>query len=144
MNEATRRTVRGWAWFDLSIGAVMALPPIAQAFLALLYAISNRFGASHDVAAFPALGLMLMSMAGALIIVWALARLLHPDRQLATIDTLARAWVGGLIGWFVLFQDVPTIIIMFVIGEWAGAVHQGIMLSRQGTDAPGQNTESVE
>ena len=131
MRQVNTRIIRGWALIDLAIGLLMAVPPVAQGFLSFLYSLSNLFGAKHDIADFPALGMMLMSMAGALIIVWALARLLRPDRLLATIDSLARIWVGGLIGWFVLFQGVPVVILAFVVGEWAGAVHQGVMLTRR-------------
>lgn len=128
MDSSTRNTIRLWAGLDLLTGALMAFPPVALAFLGLLYSINNMFGSHHQIADFPALGLMLMSMAGALIMVWALARLLQPHRQLAMIDTLARFWVGGLIGWFVLFEGVPPVILIFVITEWAGGIHQGLIL----------------
>lgn len=131
-----RRIIRLWAGFDLAVTGLLVLPPVAYGFLSILIEINAFFGGRATLADFPDLGLLFVCIAGALGVVWALARLLRPTWTLGAIDAVARLWVGALIAYFVVLEGVPVVFLLFVISEWAGGLHQGLALARPGERTP--------
>jgi len=129
---AQQGVFRFWAGVDLVIGLCLLLPPVAWWLLELLFSLNRALGGSGQGADLGPLGLLLLCMLGAMIVTWAVARLRHPHPRLALIDTIARFWVGGLIVWFVLFHQVPPIVLVFVISEWLGGIHQAFALRKRG------------
>jgi hypothetical protein len=117
------RTVRFWAWIDTSV-IVLALPITAKAFLALIYGLNGLLGFEADVPAFGAIQMFFVNLAGMLVAVWAIARLVHPVGLLAFIDAIGRSAVALLIVWYVLVEDAPPALWFFVFTESAGAVAQ--------------------
>ncbi len=116
---------RGWAGLDLVVTGAMALPPVAGPLVGLIHQLSG-------VAAPPADPLrdFFVCLAGALGVLWALARLYEPRRELVLADTVGRLWVAGLIGWFVFAAGAPGALLLFVATEVAGAAHQASALRR--------------
>jgi len=117
------RTVRFWAWIDTSV-IVLALPITAKAFLALIYGLNGLLGFEAQVPAFGAIQMFFVNLAGMLVAVWAIARLVHPIGLLAFIDAIGRSAVAMLIAWYVLAEDAPPALWLFVFTEGAGAVAQ--------------------
>lgn len=136
MNARQRRIVRAWAGFDLVVTGLLVLPPVAFGFLKILVTVNGFFGGQTMPAGLSGLGLMFVCVTGALGVVWALARLLNPSRPLGAIDAAARLWVGALIAYFVVARGVPVVFLLFVVSEWAGGVHQALVLAGRAQRGP--------
>ena len=117
------RTVRFWALVDTSV-IVLALPFTAKAFLSLIYWGNGLLGFDATVPAFGAIQMFFVNLAGMLVAVWAIARLVHPVGLLAYVDALGRTAVAALIAWYVLVEGAPAVLWLFVFTECAGAIAQ--------------------
>lgn len=131
VSHSQQRVFRFWAGTDLAVGLVLLLPPVAFFVLELLFSLERAMGGSGHATDSGALGLLLLCMLGGLIVTWAVARLYLPHPRLALIDATARLWVGGLILWFVVFHAVPSVVLVFVISEWLGGIHQAFALRKR-------------
>lgn len=120
-----KRIARGWAGLDLVVTGAMALPPVAGPFIDLIHRVSGLAEPPTDP-----LRTFFVCLAGALGVLWALARLHDPRRELVLADTIGRLWVAALIGWFVLAEGAPGVLLLFVVTELAGAAHQAQALRR--------------
>jgi len=121
--------VRGCAAFDLVATAIFALPPLARAFLGVMFALNGALGGTATPPAFVPLQWLFVYLTGALGVVWAVARLLWPLRGLGLADAVARTWVAGIIALAVL-EGAPGILMVFVATELGGAALQFAGLSR--------------
>lgn len=130
IDRRTIKIVRAWAALDLLITGLLVLPPVAEWLIELLLQINDWFGGQAMLKDITGLGMLFVCITGALGMVWAIARLLTPTWRLGAIDATARLWVGGLIVYFIFARGAPGILLLFVITEWAGGVHQGLRLIR--------------
>lgn len=128
IERQTANVLRAWAGLDLLITGLLVLPPVAAWFIDVLMQINGWFGGRTLLIDSSGFALLFVGMTGALGVVWAIARLLSPIRRLGAIDAAARLWVGGLIVYFVFFRNVPGILLLFAITEWAGSAHQAYRL----------------
>ena len=124
MSRTESRVVRGWAAVDLVVCALFVLPPVAETFLRVLFAINGRLGGTASVPPFDPLHWLFVALAGALGVAWAVARLLTPLRILGRVDAFARLWVAALILYLVFAAGAPPVLLAFVATELGGAVHQ--------------------
>lgn len=122
-DHVSPRTVRFWAWIDTSV-ILLALPFTAKMFLSVIYALNGLLGHDSTVPEFGALQMFFVNLAGMLVAVWAIARLLHPVGLLGFIDAVGRTAVGLLIVWYVLMEGAPPALWFFVATEWIGALAQ--------------------
>jgi hypothetical protein len=124
--------VRAWAAFDLVTGLVLLTPPGAHLFLALVGAATIPLPGSPrlDPAPLGQIGMLFCNLAGALVVLWALVRLLRPSRFLGLADVAARIAVALLIAAHVALAGLPWPILAFVLTEVGGALHQGWVLGR--------------
>lgn len=130
--------LRAWAGLDLLITGLLVLPPVAGWLIDTLMQINGWLGGQTLLTDSSGFAMLFVGITGTLGVVWATTRLLAPTRRLGAIDAVARLWIGGLIVYFVCFRNVPGILLLFVITEWAGGVHQAYRLL--GADArPAQN-----
>jgi hypothetical protein len=129
------RVIRGWALLDLVVTSLLAVPPLAALFVKLLYALNGLAGGTAVIPAFDALHWFFVCLAGALGVVWAIARIVEPVRPLGRIDAFARLWVSALIAWFVFSRGAPVVLLLFIATELGGAAHQLWTLRRPARDA---------
>lgn len=132
MTPAQLRVVRGCAAFDLVVTGLMALPLTAGLFVAVLYATNGWLGGEAAAPPFAAVHWLFVNIAGALGVLWAVARLVEPTRFLGLADAVGRACVGGLILWHVLANGAPVVLLAFVLTEWLGTGLQWIVLRKAG------------
>ncbi|ASK35457.1 hypothetical protein [Alloalcanivorax mobilis] len=125
-----RRTVRFWAGLDLLLTLPLVLPPTARLLLDTLVWLNHGLGLPGVMGPRPALAMLFACLAGALAVTWALARWTQPLAALGRLDAWARIWVGALILGAVL-DGLPAVLVLFVITEWAGALHQFWCLRKQ-------------
>ncbi len=116
--------MRFWAIVDSSLSYTLALPPLAQHFISLLYSINGKLGGSPTAPAFTPLQLFFVCLSGTLIGLWCIARYLKPIGLFALIDGWGRVWISLLIVWFVAVEGAPRVILLFVVTEMLGAVAQ--------------------
>ncbi len=124
LDRVRRRKVRFWAIVDSSLSYTLALPPLAQHFISLLYSINGKLGGSPTAPAFTPLQMFFVCLSGSLIGLWCIARYLKPIGLFALIDGWGRVWVSLLIIWFVAVEGAPRVILLFVITEMLGAIAQ--------------------
>ena len=119
-----RRTVRFWAIVDSSVSYTLALPPLAEHFVSMLYYVNGKLGGSVAAPAFTPLQMFFVCLSGSLIALWCVARYVKPLGVFALIDGWGRVWVSLLIVWFVTVEGAPRVLLIFIVTEMLGAVAQ--------------------
>ena len=119
------RVGRGWAWLDLVLTGLLAVPITARLMLGLIYQLSNLNPPPGD-----SVRDLFVSLAGVLGVLWALTRIREPKWIWILMDIIGRTWVAALISLFVLNGGAPAALLLFVVTELAGALHQGFALYR--------------
>jgi hypothetical protein len=115
--------IRACATFDLIATGLLAWPPLARWFIGVLFTVNGFLGGVAEPPPFTALQWFFVTLAGALGVLWAIVRLLRPLRFLALADVIARAWVAGLIVYWVA-HGAPRVLLLFVVSELAGSLAQ--------------------
>jgi len=121
--------VRLCAAFDLLVTGLFALPPLARLFIAVLFAVNGALGGTAVPPFFVPLQWLFVSLTGALGVLWAVVRLLWPQRGLGLADAAARTWVAGVIA-FHIREGAPGVLGLFVSTELGGALLQLSVLAR--------------
>ncbi len=124
LSGVRRRTVRFWAIIDSSVSYSLALPPLAERFIALLYHINGQLGGDAAMPPFSPMALFFVSLSGSLVAIWCIARYMKPTGLFALIDGWGRVWVSVLIVWFVAVEHAPRVLLIFIATEMLGAVAQ--------------------
>ena len=124
LDTVRRRKVRLWAMIDSSVSYPLALPPLAQHFIDILYVVNGKLGGVAVAPPFSAMQLFFVSLAGSLVAMWCVARYLKPIGVFALVDGWGRVWVSALIVWFVAVEGAPRVLLLFIATEMAGAVAQ--------------------
>lgn len=127
-----RTVARPWAVLDLVVTGILAVQPLAQVFLAVLYGLDASLGGDARAPGFETIHWIFVSLAGVLGVLWALARIVEPTRFLITCDTVGRCVVGALFLYSLVIPDdpAPRPLWLFVATELLGAAHQGLALIR--------------
>ena|GEM_PF-1317569 len=124
LDRVRRRTVRFWALVDSAVSYTLALPPLAEHFVSMLYYVNGKLGGESSAPTFAPLQLFFVCLSGSLVSLWCLARYLKPIGLFALLDGWGRVWVSLLIVYFVAFADAPRVLLVFIATEMAGAVSQ--------------------
>lgn len=119
-----RRTVRFWALVDSAVSYTLALPPLAEHFVSMLYYLNGKLGGEAAAPAFGPLQLFFVCLSGTLVSLWCLARYLKPIGLFALLDGWGRVWISLLIVYFVAFGGAPRVLLVFIVTEMAGAIAQ--------------------
>ena len=124
-----QRVMRGWAFLDLVVTGMLALPVVSSAFIALLYGLEGAVFGPREAPPFAPVQLFFVNLAGVLGVLWALARIFEGTRFLALCDTAGRCVVAAWIGLALVAEPgAPRILLLFVATELLGAVHQAIAI----------------
>jgi hypothetical protein len=124
LDRVRRKKVRFWALVDSSVSYTLALPPLAEHFISLLYYVNGKLGGGSVAPAFTPLQMFFVCLSGSLISLWCVARYLKPIGLFALIDGWGRVWVSLLIVWFVVVEGAPRVLLLFIATEMLGAVAQ--------------------
>ncbi len=124
LDRVRRRKVRFWAIVDSSLSYPLALPPLAEHFISMLYNIDGKLGGSTNAAAFTPMQMFFVSLSGSLISIWCIAPYVKPIALFALIDGWGRVWISLLIVWFVAVEGAPRVLLLFVATEMLGAASQ--------------------
>ncbi len=124
LERVRRREVRFWALVDSSVSYTLALPPLAEHFISLLYYVDGELGGASVAPVVTPLQMFFVCLSGSLIALWCVARYLKPIGLFALIDGWGRVWVSLLIVWFVLVEGAPRVLLLFIVTEMLGAVSQ--------------------
>lgn len=124
LDRVRRRKVRFWALVDSSVSYTLALPPLAQHFINLLYYVNGKLGGEATAPEFTPMQLFFVCLSGSLVALWCVARYLKPIGLFALIDGWGRVWVSLLIVWFVTVEGAPRVLLLFIVTEMAGAIAQ--------------------
>jgi len=119
-----RRTVRFWAIVDSSVSYTLALPPLAEHFVPMLYYVNGKLGGDAAAPPFTPMQMFFVCLSGSLISLWCVARYVKPIGVFALIDGWGRVWVSLLIVWFVAVEGAPRVLLVFIVTEMLGAVAQ--------------------
>ncbi len=119
-----RRTVRFWALVDSSVSYTLALPPLAEHFVSMLYYVNGKLGGSSATPTLTPVGMFFVCLSGSLIALWCVARYVKPIGVFALIDGWGRVWISLLIVWFVTVESAPRVLLIFIVTEMLGAFAQ--------------------
>ena len=109
---------------DAAVSYTLALPPLAEHFIAVLYFLNGKMGGDSTVPVFSPLQLFFVCLSGSLVSLWCLARWLKPIGLFALLDGWGRVWISGLIIYFVAVAGAPRVLLLFVATEMIGAIAQ--------------------
>jgi hypothetical protein len=124
LDRVRRRKVRFWALVDSSVSYTLALPPLAEHFISLLYYVNGKLGGDATAPTFSPMQMFFVCLSGSLVALWCVARYLKPIGLFALIDGWGRVWVSLLIVWFVAVEGAPRVLLLFIITEMVGAIAQ--------------------
>lgn len=124
LDRVRRRKVRFWALVDSSVSYTLALPPLAEHFISLLYYVNGKMGGDPTIPPITALQMFFVCLSGTLVALWCVARYLKPIGLFALLDGWGRVWVSLLIVWFVTVEGAPRVLLLFIVTEMIGAVAQ--------------------
>lgn len=118
------------AIFDIVLLLPFLMPGLnANTINALIY-IHNYTELNGDFTQFDSTNLIFVSLLSAVSIMWGIVRFLKPTRFNLIADTAVRFFIAGLIFSFVLFSDVSSLFIIFIISELSMGSIQVIILNR--------------
>ena len=124
LSGVRRRTVRFWAIVDSSVSYTLALPPLAEHFVSMLYYVNGKLGGDATAPAFTPMAMFFVCLAGTLVALWCVARYVKPIGMFALIDGWGRVWISLLIVWFVTVEGAPRVLLVFIVTEMLGAIAQ--------------------
>ncbi len=125
------RTVRLFAWIDLPIVTVMAIPGLSHALVGLIDAIDALLGPGHGVGAWSPMAYLFLNVAGVLGVLWALIRLTQPGNlTLVRLDAWGRLAVTALVVGYVATGAVTPVLLVFLVSELVGAAFEFRALAR--------------
>jgi hypothetical protein len=112
------------------VALALAIPFTGAAILDGLFWVDRALGlGTRAVARLPSL-ILPINVAGAMAVIWAVARLGSPTLELARLDTLRRLAVVGLILYYVLRRGQTPALSIFALTELAAALIQGLASRR--------------
>jgi len=123
--------VRLCALVDLPIVAWLAVPGLAPWLLWLVYGLDSAFGLGSAAPVIPPIAWLFVNLAGVLGLLWAGYRLYAPTPALAWADGGGRLVVAVLMGYYVFWQGVTPVVLLFVVTELVGSYAQLRLLLRQ-------------
>jgi len=118
------RTIRFFAWLDLAVTGLLALPVTAPLVIDLVYWLHDALPLAP--LARPALGdtaMAFVNIMGIIGVIWALARLKAPSLLLARLDGWGRFAVAAVLLWY-MQGTLSPVFFLFVLTELAGAAVQ--------------------
>jgi hypothetical protein len=124
LSGVRRRTVRFWAIVDSSVSYTLALPPLAEHFVSMLYYVNGKLGGDAAAPVFTPMQMFFVCLSGSLIALWCVARYVKPVGVFALIDGWGRVWISLLIVWFVAVEGAPRVLSIFIFTEMLGAIAQ--------------------
>lgn len=118
------RTIRFFAWLDLAVTGLFALPFTAPLLIDLAYWLHDALPLAP--LARPVLGdtaMAFVNIMGIIGVIWALARLKAPSLLLARLDGWGRLAVAAVLLWY-MTGTLSPVFGLFVLTELAGAAAQ--------------------
>lgn len=124
------RAGRVGGWYDLVVTVGFATPWTAAAVLALLREAHVRAGLPGEpLPAFDGPHLLFVTLFGAAVTMWSVARIVHPVPWLVGVDTLGRlVFSAAFVG--VLAQGHSPVVVPFLVLEVAFLVWQATAVTR--------------
>lgn len=124
--------VRAFALSDVAVTGLLALPWIADRFLALLLTSFGLDGSPGDLS-FEPLMMVFVNLAGILGVLWNGRRYVAPTVDLVRWDMWGRLAVAALLVFHVVTNDLPSVMLLFVVSELAGALAERRWLETAGS-----------
>lgn len=111
---AARWVVRFGALFDLVFAAPVAVPYIAARYIDFLYLVNTGLGSALPHPEFGPVELIFANMFGAIICVWAFARLRETLRCMAFYDMWIRLAISAIFATYAASGVAPVVMLFFL------------------------------
>jgi len=110
------------AWVDLWLFAPLALPFFSDMYVGLIYGAHVALGLRGPISAFAPMHWVFVNIVGVLAVLWAIARIRLPVRELVLADAYGRVVVAALLVFWIARGATPVLAV-FVATELAGAIY---------------------
>ena len=110
------------AWVDLWLFAPLALPFFSEIYVAIILSLHQVLGLSGALPGFAPFHWVFVNATGVLAVLWALARIRFPVRELVLADAYGRICVAMLLV-FWIWRGATPVVGLFVLTELAGALY---------------------
>jgi hypothetical protein len=111
---AARWVVRFGALFDVVFAAPVAIPYFAARYIDFLYAVNTGVGSTLPHPEFGPVELIFANMFGAIICVWAFARLRETVRCMALYDMYIRLAISAIFATYAVSGVSPVVMLFFL------------------------------
>lgn len=110
------------AWLDLWLFAPLALPFFAEVYVAILLTLHQALGLGGGLPGFAPFHWIFINATGVLAVLWALARLRLPLRDLVLADAYGRVCVAALLVYWI-WRGASPVFALFILTELGGALY---------------------
>ena len=131
--QTIRRIILAGAAYDLIIGGPLAIPPLTQTGLDVLFGINKALGFNDPPPVFESVHLLFISLFGLWVTAWAIAKLRLANLGFVRIDLWMRLSVLAILLWCVFTSKVYGIVYLFIAADilWLGLNYWGTRLLSQ-------------
>ncbi len=133
--QTIRRIILAGAAYDLVVGAPLAIPPLTQTGLDILFGINQALGFNDPRPVFEPVHLLFISLFGLWVTAWVVARFRSANPGFVWIDLWMRLSVLAVLIWYVLATKAYGIVYLFIAADifWLGLNYWGTrLLAKQG------------
>lgn len=116
--------IRYWAWYDLFLTILLALPLTALLLLWLFQNLHGTFNLIWTFQDFDPIHIMFVNLMWIISVFWALLRIKHTSLILGLYDSYMRLWIAFIIAIYILYFEVSIFFISFVSFEFILGVIQ--------------------
>jgi hypothetical protein len=131
--QTIRRIITGGAVYDIIVGGLLAIPPLTQRGMDILFWINQALGFNDPRPVFEPVHLVFISLFGIWVSAWAIARFRSGSLGLVKADLALRLAVLAVLLWYAFATKIYGIIYLFIACDifWAAVNYWGTRLLAQ-------------
>jgi hypothetical protein len=111
------KVVKYWAWYDLFVTSILALPIIAALFLWILQSLDTSLNIIWDFQNFDNIHILFVNLMWMISVVWSILRIKHANILLWIYDSYMRLLIAIILATYMLFFHVSLLFISFFLVE---------------------------
>jgi hypothetical protein len=115
--QTIRRIILGGALYDIAVCGILAVPPLTQLGIDILYGFNQAMGFNDPRPVFEPLHLLFISLFGLWVSAWAIARFRSGNLNFVRADLFMRLSVLVVMLWYVLTAKAYGVVYLFIAAD---------------------------
>jgi hypothetical protein len=131
--QTIRRIILGGAVYDIIVGGPLAIPPLTQMGMDILFWVNQTLGFNDPRPVFEPVHLIFISLFGIWVSAWAVARFRQGNLTFVRVDLLMRLAVLAVLLWYAFATKIYGIVYLFIAADivWSALNYWGTRLLAQ-------------